>query len=345
MKERYIPIIKTTDAELKGYAELATTIRSVLLPLFELTKSRKTKYEPYGNIEKKMDKLTDIVGDGRFILDLTSHEDMMNHQIEGLLDSTDGFANWRAFLGKYRDYQIVPVIHVDPDDLEQTGDLVNWLDDNYDQIALRVSCDDEYLPEYLDVIRRNCTSDQKLLIILDAEYVDEDSFNVKRNACSERVREIIAESDQIVITVASSSFPKSVVGHTKDCKDSEGEFPKLEEQLSQAVSFDTRIDLVYGDYASIHPVRLQVSGGTWVPRVDFPTENTFIYSRFRRNDGGYAKAAQYLVRNAKYHFLECWGGREIQSASEGVVNGKSPSFWIAVRLNLHITREASRLAR
>ena len=344
ISEKYVPVLKTTDAELKGYSELSDSVKDSLLPLFELTKSRKTKLEPFGNIEKRMDKLKELVGDRRFILDLTSHEDMANYQIEYLQNEEDGFANWRNFLAEHSDFQIVPMIHVVPDALEETTSLVSWLAKNYDQYALRVESFDADISEYLSAVLSGCDDLNRLILVVDAGFVDAACYDEKFSECRDRCFAASSIFGLENIAIVSSSFPKSVIGHTSECEDHEGQFPKFDLPLKSRVESDLNLSLIYGDYASIHPVRYQVGGGTWVPRVDFPTQDSYIYTRYRRANGGYVEAAKAMVKKGGFELLDCWGFDEIIQAANDKPNGLSPSYWIAVRLNMHVTREALRVA-
>ncbi len=341
--QSYIPILKTTDAELKGYSNLSDSVKDRILPLFELTKSRKTKLEPYGNIEKRMLKLKEVCGDRPFILDLTAHEDMVNYQIEALQDEEDGFQNWRSFLDDHSDYKIIPVVHIVPDDLEQTISLVKWLTDRYDRYALRVEYYDEELINYLRAIRAAEPLIEKLIVIVDAGFVDNDNLVERLEGSVQRLRE---SRDQGVVDMAlcSSAFPKSVKGFTPECKDFEGQFQKLEQVLYERTARAVEVDVIYGDFASIHPVRYNIGGGTWVPRVDFPSHDQYIYTRYRRNAGGYKFAAEKMVAHPQYKYIDCWGGDEIEQAATAKPGGLSPSYWIAVRLNIHVTQELARLA-
>lgn len=342
IKQKYVPLIKTTDAELRGYSELAMDVKDQLLPLFELTKSRKTKLEPYGNVEKRMLKIKNVLGDRPFILDLTTHPDMDNYQIKDLLDKHDGFKCWREFLESHSDYKIIPVVHVNPDELEETTKLVRWLDSRYEKFVFKAESSDGELPSYLDSIVAGCSDVNKLLIIIDAQFVENDNFHAKCAGSIARANEANDLYGIKNIVIASSSFPRSVYNHTSDCRDSEGSFARFDEKLVAAVTSSTDVNIIYGDYASIHPARYQVGGGTWVPRIDYPLENSYIYTRYRRNVGGYIKAAEEMVLNSMFTALDCWGYDEIKASAEGEPNGLSPSYWIAVRLNLHITEKVKR---
>lgn len=335
----YIPILKTTDAELKAYSFLADSAKDQTMPLFELTKARRTKSDRFGNIHKRMQKLASLTDGRRFILDLTIKQDLSNYQIEDLLDPDNGFENWIDFLSNYQDLDIVPMVHIDPEDLLQTAALVKKLK-SYPLIALKIEHFDSEIDTYLKVMTAEMTASQSALVIIDAEYITHSDYREAVTQIKERVKQANAFKDKIELAVSSSSFPKSVPNHTSNCHDHEGDFAKLEPTLFDDVNASTELDLVYADYASVHPIRYDTGGGTWVPRVDFPLWGRYIYTRYRRKDGGYIRAAKAMLSHPKYKRLECWGCDEIEAAAASSPNGLSPSYWISVRANIHMTRHA-----
>lgn len=346
--EKYIPLLKTTDAELKAYAQLSEVCKQGITPVFELTKSRKTKLEADGNIDKRMSQIRELVEDRKFILDLTAHEDMVNYQIEELLDEDGGFSNWRDFLVKHNDLNIVPAVHLNPDEPNETIRLLEWLEQNYAEFALRLEPSDPDFKEYFEIINRAQFTSRKLTVILDAQYVTRDNLDEVRRDCESVIEHGKSISGLTRYVVLSSSFPKSVVGHTTECRDDKGRITKLEpllyEGVKTAVAADASVDVIYGDFASVHPVRNMQGGGGWVPRVDFPLDDAFIYTRVRRNEGGYVEAARRMVNNPEYKRFDAWGCDEIESAARGTPGGLSPSYWIAARINMHITKEVTRLS-
>lgn len=337
MEQKYVPIIKTTDAELRGYGELSDTVKDRILPIFELTKSRKTKLEPYGNIEKRVIKIAELAGARPFILDLATHQSLQNYQIENLLQTDDGFENWYEFIQNHQELSIIPVIHVDVDDLQNTTLLAANLAAISDLLALRVHFDDVELPDFVGAIPPEILA--KTILIIDAVYIDGGSFLIKRDAILDRINAVENIADFNAVVVASSSFPSTVPNHTPDCHDARGWFRLLEKELVRRVQEEVNVELVHGDYASIHPIRYDVSGGNWVPRIDFPRDEAFYYARMRRDDGGYAVAATHLVATDEYSYFSCWGCDEIEQAATGDPNGKSPAYWIAARLNMYITSQ------
>jgi hypothetical protein len=107
----------------------------------------------------------------------------------------------------------------------------------------------------------------------------------------------------------------------------------------------------YGDYGAIHPVKVEVPGSKWIPRIDFPKKRSIYYHRVRRDKDesskkAYVTAAKRIIRDSSYVDFanrDVWGLDEIIKAANGEPTGISPSFWISVRFNLHVTRQYLRL--
>ena len=53
-KKKYVPIIKTGDAEIKAISNIDDNVQEFILPLFELTRGRKNQKEDEGKIAKKI---------------------------------------------------------------------------------------------------------------------------------------------------------------------------------------------------------------------------------------------------------------------------------------------------
>jgi hypothetical protein len=333
----YVPIIKSTDAELKGLSYLGEDVKSEITPLLELTRSRRSKNAPDGNIHRRMEQVSEIMGDIPFILDLTAHPDLSNNQIDDLLDETGGFLNWVEFLAEFSELNIIPAIHFYEDTPEHVVKLeVRHLLANHDQLALRVQPDDGALIKYIDIIREELNNDNELIMVFDADYITEENYDVILSQISDRCKELPDDFQPCSVVVCSSSFPSSVV-RLRGCEDDRGVIPLLEKQLYHDLK-SNGVNVCYGDYASVHPKRYQTRGGTWVPRIDVSLDSSVIYTRYRRQAGGYIKAAKEMIDHPDYDRFDCWGHEQILNAAEDNPGGLSPSFWIAVRMNIHMSK-------
>lgn len=343
----YYPLLKTTDAELKAYSNLDASVAEEIIPIFELTKSRRSKKNPIGKISNRLEQLVEL-SDGRpFILDLTTEPTLSNSETKHLLNSSNnGFAEWRNFVAEIEN--VIPVIHYNED--ASDTDIVKQakeLEANHKYVAFRADAFDpdmmSYFKKILDALKRP----ERLITILDVGYVPVPSWNEAVAPIKARIFEILKYKKLNHIICLGSTFPKTVVA-TGYGQDDMGEFPISEIQIHEEVRKIYK-DVLYGDYASIHPIRYQIGGGGWIPRIDVPLDKTCFYHRKRalknKVKEAYVEVAETVVADKKYKpfkGIAVWGDLEIAAAASGKPNGKSPSHWIAVRANLHITKQHNR---
>ena len=348
----YVPIMKTGDAEIRGLENLSDEVKDRITPLIELTPSRVSKNVPDGDIDKRLKRLKEAYGEREFILDLTADVNLINKQIEDLQNTHDEYVNWIDFLVSIqKDFpKIIPVIQISDKNIK-TGE------EFYDRIKQQVHSLDEYFGEvayrfpieyesYVDDLKEICSaiSSDKIICVVDAGLI----LRGKAAIYSQTVENVIAELEQFSpnkIVVSATSFPRNPTEYGGDeYGDSNLEEWTLYNNISSKKTF-----IIYGDYASINPIRSpQVGGSGWVPRIDMPTETLIFYHRSRKSkiEDSYvpayirvAKATRTDVKYADAAALSngCWGIEQIESAAKGYPPGLSPSFWISVRMNIHMT--------
>lgn len=338
----YFPIIKTRDGELRCFEHISKDDFSKILPIYELTKSRKTKVAPDGDIYRRMKQIAEIQKDRPFILDLSTDEMYSNPQIEQLLSEQSGFKEWQYFLfDLFSDLNIIPMVHLYEDDNGEFADVEEFVkiaSAKSEFLAVRLpydlSCSE--VEHYLSPIISNLRDACKLYVILDAEFVREKSINDVVDAFLEAcdgTKSFEAEIEGVVMLC--SSFPSSAAQAGGD--DVSGSFPIYEEDIYQGVSVEFPIR--YGDYVSINTEQIEMKGGTFVPRIDIASLDgkSFTYKRYRRNNGGYVKAAQHTIADSEsYQPLGVWADEEIKAAAANSPSGISPAYWISVRMNYYI---------
>lgn len=342
---KYFPILKTTVSEIRAIRQLNCTEDSNITPIFELTKSRKSKYDEIGSVYKRIDEISEIVNQNKFILDITSEDSLSNQQIESFFDEHNHFENWRLFIKslKERDLNVCPVIQAYDDSLET--DLLQqmtYFSDNFQGFCIRLK------PDYLemDISDRLIRTAQafNFILILDLEYIDDENLSLVKSKFKKYIERCLENSLSIKnIILCSSSFPP-IVNHKNQFS---GKISTLEKQVYQEFSRDFKdLDFNYGDYGSVHPFRNDTTAYNWVPRIDYPLESDIIFCRKQRDDGGYKDCANRIVKmtDFKNSRINCWGYNEIIDACT-VPNGKSPSYWISVRINIHISRTLEWLSR
>lgn len=346
----YFPIIKTRDSELRCFKHLSEDIFNKTLPIYELTKSRKTKLSPDGDINKRMLEIGEIQKGKPFILDVTTDDRYANPQTRSLLNNYHGFSEWYHFLfDSYKNLNIIPMIHLyESDDFSDLQSFVSncCLSENKYSLAIRLpyDIDKDFIIRCLEAISASLSETCKLYIILDVGYFREKPETVQATidknqdktslTCSEltNFKSIIQD-----VVVASTSFPRAPAEAGKH--DNAGSFDIYEKKLFQSLLLDFP-EIKYGDYASINTEQIEIKAATFVPRIDIVSEdgNSFSYRRVRRQNGGYIKCAQEVLSNdCNYINLNSWANKQINLAAQGSPEGISPSFWISVRMNYYIT--------
>lgn len=338
----YFPIIKTRDSELRCFRNLSVDTFKKTLPIYELTKSRKTKLSPDGDISKRMMEISEIQKGNPFILDVTTDERYSNPQTRSLLNSYKGFSEWQYFLfDSYKNLNIIPMIHLyfTNNFTEIQTFVTNCCSKesiNYLAIRLPYDIDENFLISCLTAICSSLSETCKLYILLDIGYFRDKLDQIQDKialayACLSDFKLMIKD-----VIIASTTFPKNPaqIGN----QDQSGSFEIYERKLFQNLLIDFP-EIKYGDYASINTEQIEIKATTFVPRIDIVSEdgNSFSYKRFRRQDGGYIKCAQEVLSNDfNYINLNSWADEQITLAAQESPAGISPSFWISVRMNYYI---------
>jgi len=355
----YVPIIKTGDAEIRGVENLTEELKNNITPLFELTRSRRSRKVPEGDIFRRLNRLEEAYGRRRFIIDLTADPSLSNEQIERLHDSHRGYNSWLRFLVSLQERfrEIIPVIQISDIGVDSEAEFyrriqaqVRALNKYFDIIVYRFPL--EY-QDFKGDIAAICDaiSNNKVMCIIDATFIAQN----KSNIYSSRALDVINEIEEFSLwntALAATSFPRNPAG---DGGETEDEFRLEECTFYQEVSDGLEFSPIYGDYATIHPTRSPQAGGQgWVPRIDVPTQDTIFYFRSRRDSietsyrPAYIRIGERMCRDERYMRVRneieaCWGIEQIELAAQGYPQGLSPSFWISVRMNTHMTLRRSLL--
>ena len=343
---KYFPILKTTDAELKAFSNLDPNIKDNIVPVFELTRSRRSKKNMDRDISKRLVGIKEVVDSRPFILDLTTDKQLLNEQIAKILNTHEGgFPLWVDLIEKWKNngLNIIPIIHYDEQNIEDVQKEIMNLLRLSEFVAFRAPVNEAI--EYIKQFNKMGVPFNKLILILDADYIEPlgqpDKSNLFIYALDMIINNFSSNMPQY-IACAFSSFPDSVAKYGQDDKGGWIRYEKFTyNHLQERYHEKTCLHLVYSDYASVHPRRYDTAGGQWIPRVDFITKDQMCYYRYRRDDGGYSLAAQLVQSDKKYipiQTVSVWGDNEIRSAAEGEPHGSAPSHWISVRINLYITR-------
>lgn len=340
----YFPSLKTNQSELRALANLGASAHEGLVPIFELTRSRKTSREPEGSAERRVEQLLDIYQRPNFIFDLTTEDDFISPDMELLFDESNGYQNWTTFVGRFIPSTAIPALqYIEGGSRQNFVNQAERLLGAYPGVALRVPISDPEAAQIVDMLAGSVGLD-RVAVVGTLGFLSQEGILAPQQRCERFVQTVLSNRVPGKLLFAGSSFPKAV-GLPPYGSDMNGTFSAYEFSLfNQLMSSHRNWNLAHSDYASVHPLRYPTRGGSWVPRVDIPLADEFAYERRRRNVGGYFAAAQEATRKYGTYLPDCWGSDQVRLASSGTVPGGNPSFWISVRINIWLTRMQQRLS-
>lgn len=328
----YFPSLRTRPAEIAGYANLRPQVKKGLVPIM-----RVGAWPRCDDLSESMNELMKASEGNPFILDITREVVYQNSSVHGLLDPTDDFKPWRDFVKSFD--QAIPTVQFSqvarlPQIIRQT----RHLEALGRRIAFRIS---DFQADTSKVITAMSAMDdpKNALIVIDAGYIRE-TMAASIAACVSSVNDIRDEIPSAEIAVISTSYPASVTSFLQPPgQATAGIVGILERELYEAIGSDV---VIYGDHGSIHARTKAATGGKYTPQIDCSLYDAWLFERRPNSDGeGYIDAARsILTRWDDGATDDTWGAEMIRKAAGGDVAGmKSRSHWIAVRVNLHLTRQ------
>lgn len=335
--ERYVPIIRTSEAELKAFQNLSPDVKRLITPFFELTRSRITSKPPFGDIYQNLYSILEHRPEN-FILDVTTEPKLENAQTERLYSPLRGYKAWVDFVQQLKGKLFLPVLLINEnghfDDLRSQAASLLKIAGGF---VIRMGLDEKDYETYVAPIIAEFCKSGKILLVFDCGFVKVGSASLVATVADSLLANVKKASPEIKTLVSASSFPANVLAPGYG-EEEEGNWWHEEVRLSELLNAHE----FYSDYSGTHPFRYDGAGG-WVPRIDVPLEREVFYKRVRREYGGYIAAARDVLDDDYYTSVGAWGDAEIRRAADGFPSGRSPSHWIGVRVNLHITRQVQRL--
>lgn len=377
--KKYGLLLKTGDAEMRALGQIKKELHKDFLPIVEITRGRKLKGVNQWPIQGRLNKLYEIFGGGEGIcVDLTSSEQLSCDEIRELYDPIDGYKKWRDFTEKIERegalFNIIPCIlaNFNDDNFTENYSLqVKEFMKKYPRIAYRSSLKDDGCYDDFSIIKPLLLEKEQLICIIDCEYITSGGWRSFSERVIARINNTVnLLGDKVSFIICSTSFPNNVseIGH--DISDS---FHLNEVDLFENVksNINESISIMYGDYGSINPIRnddITMARG-WVPRIDVPLQNLIYYYRERRGDKDayvprfaiagksnnktpkedysvvYTRVAKTAIKDRRFPntLTTNWGVNQIQACANGASPGANPSFWISVRMNIHIQQQINRL--
>lgn len=360
-QRKYVPIIKTGEAEIKAISNIDDNVQNFILPLFELTRGRKKQKEDEGKIEKKIQFLKDKFKSIPFILDLTGIKDLSNTEIEQLHSSKDSYKNWITFCKTNKEEfgTFYPVVQIEEEEeyglyIEKLNQQITELCKYFDYIVFR----SQGIIEARDLISdiktildrkssKNINLKDKIIYVLDYKYINNAEQNIETAKTFINVLTALGIKN---IVLSSTSFPANVSEYMNPSNYITFNMKELDfykKVLNEVSSKD--LNLVYSDYSSINPIRNDnVFARGWIPRIDVPSIDKKIHCLRKKRPENTTYADTYIlvareVIQKKYfkdlinQNITSWGLDTIMNAALGNVEGAAPRFWISVRMNIYLT--------
>lgn len=347
MKGKYYLLFKTGDAEIRALKHTKFDF-SKILPIIELTRGRKSKYDKIGNISKRIEKISEIFYGQMICLDITSEATLSNPEIDELYDPKDGYKNWVSFLMELESdgifEEIIPTILVDTEDENLSKNLriqVEKMTTVFKSIVYRNNIIDDGCYDDIDIVAEYFNdTDINLNFVIDCEYVPTGAYPTTVELINTRISKIRSKVPKANFIIVSTSFPRYVSDIGNDDYDI---FPLNEIDIYDEVK-KMHPTVKYGDYASVNPVRNDtvVMARGWIPRIDVPTLQGIYYYRIKNTAKDYAltytRVAKKVFEDEKFphDMAGNWGIKQIIICKEGDSPGSSPSYWISVRMSIFI---------
>lgn len=358
MDRNYCLLVKTGDAELRCLSNTPSSTLNAILPIIELTRGRKIRGKEKYPIENRLEKVYNIFNNQPLCIDLTSHPKLICDEIRELFNPADGYKNWRDLIDKIKESgaysELIPCIQSNYDD-DKFEDNYRFqaekLIDKYNKIAYRSSLKEDWYCDDMDLIEPYLKLSDQLLFIIDCEYIPSGGWRAFADKAVARINNVYKIlGKRVKFTICATSYPNNVSEIGKDDKDTfQINEIDLYEDVKKRISPD--INFMYGDYGSISPKRNDdiIMAKGWVPRIDVPTQTEIYYVRERKNTtrdfaNTYTFIAKEVMKDKRFpHSLSCWGIEQIKLCADYSAPGSSPSFWISVRMNIHIAQQLNRL--
>lgn len=359
MIKEYIIVVKTGEAEIRAVENTSRETLEKVFPVIELTRGRKRTLEDKKEIypfTNRLNRLKEGLKGYEVAIDATSDGALTSPEIDELFEYGNGYEKWVNLVCGIKEEgvfkSITPALVMNFDDPAFEDNLkkeIEQLSTHFDTLLYRNSIEDDYcytdLPFILDILPSN----KRLLVLIDCGYTPqamENNVSQKLLKRIENLKKGIVD-ERCDLAFCATSFPNNI----SDIGGEDYDEFRISEVNMHIKIHDLYPDVCYGDYGSINPKRndtISMSRG-WIPRIDVPLFEEVFYYRQRRAKKAYVdtykEVARKIVRDDKYpQDLNCWGCTQINYCCT-LPPSSSPSFWISVRMNIHIEQQLRRLER
>ena len=298
MRNKYALLLKTGESEIRAISQIPD--KKNILPIIELTRGRRSIKDTDGDIKKKIEKIEQIFSKSNLIIDLTSQDYLSNDQIKSLYSPKNGYENWIQFTQnlKNRFANLYPTIIIDPDDDDfdynfksQISKLVN----NFNGFAYRCDIEDDVYKDDLFIIKSQMDRKNiEFFFVIDFSLIKCPNLDLYIKRGVDISIYVKKECPAAKIIVVSTSFPNT----NEFIKDKNRTIELLEQRLVDGIKKEN-IDVIYGDYGSINPIRNDeaVMRRGWSPRIDMALKDKIYFYRESRDGRDYTQTYKSVAEN------------------------------------------------
>lgn len=333
---KYLPSIRSRQAELRGYRELRAATKGALIPIVSLGKLGRV-----ADTDRIMQSIAEAVS-GRFFLDINSFSGQTCADHDSLCNPDDAFKNWRELAVRHPN--AIPIALLRESAAERPFiQQVRRIERDYGIVVIRSRRPTQDLSS-IEAALSAVDDVNNVLVVLDFGYI-RGSLEARENEALRIITALRTIDSAARIISMASSFPKAVSAYG----DTRGSLEIIERDFHWHIGGDAVAG--YGDHAAVYPVPFEPQISRFVPRIDYCLDHRWQYERRREDDGGYVACANATIALPDWDAdfaRRSWGASVI---SETAIAGRvppgfgSPSNWIAARINMHIERQVALAAR
>lgn len=328
---RYLPAIRSRQAELRGYSELRPATKNSLHPIVALGKLGRVD-----NAQRVLEIIHERIG--ACFLDLNTNPGQTCSESGQLSDPANNFQAWRQFAASQPDVTPIALLRDGATERAFIRQIL-LIENHFGALVIRSRRPAQELSA-LQAALSAVDDVNNVLIVLDFGYI-RGALEAKEAEARRVISSLRTTDPTTRVAVLASSFPRTVSAYG----DQRGLLPIVERDLHAQIGGDEVA--IYGDHAAIYPEPFEPSVSRWVPRIDYCLDYAWLYERRREDDGGYVRCAETIVASTDWDAnfaAEAWGASIIQrtATNRSIEPGfGSPANWIAARVNMHIERQTT----
>ncbi len=331
----YVPTLGIRPSEMNALEYLPSATKNRLMPCIILA--------PWVNsydLGKSIKRFEKAYPDKPYFLDLDRVYSLKNSErpalkeMKGLLDPTDGYKNWLNFIKIYKN--VCPCIQYKDQDTNQIQQQIQAIKELGRPYCLRIDIKDKDIAQNISNIIPAFENETNYTIILESGWV-QDPLTLITELSGFITKQLSTLNQDIPIVISCTSFPKGF-GTISGVHSTPFKNRQLVDRLRN--NSDNRI--IYGDWGSARPRENILGGSAPIPRIDYPTKNTWYIARNKQAGWNYQIAANKIITNNNWlGRIGIWGEEMIERTAKNQSLGiNTPQKNVASRINIHLHLQA-----